>query len=215
MGVTTGIELIQAVEYVLSDEYGADYDKRWTRPELLQWLNDGQRDIVVKVPLANARIVIIQLVAGPQQQLSAAYHRILGPVCNMGVAGGTYGAPITTVSLQTLSDMDSTWLSVTASAIVKHVIPAETLRDFFVYPPVAVGGTYIKLQLSKVPSTMTNNTDAIEIEEAYATALKYFMLQMAFSKDADMNPTASRAAMFGGLYLQALGVAPPGGGGGG
>jgi len=211
VGVTTGIELIQKVEYVLNDEYGEDYDKRWSRAELLEWLNDGQRDIVVKVPLANARIVNVQLVAGPQQQLSAAYYRILGPVCNMGTGGSTYGAPITTTTLQALSGMDSAWLTATASAEVSHVVPSETLRDFFTYPPVATGGTYVKLQLSKVPSTMEDTNDAIEIEEAYATALKYYMLQMAFSKDADVNPTAARAGMFMNMYLQALGIAPPGG----
>lgn len=212
MGVTTCIELIQAVEYVLNDEYGEDYDKRWTRPELLQWLNDGQRDIVVKVPISNAKIVNLALVAGPQQQLSTAYYRILGPICNMGVGGATYGEPITTVSLQTLSGMDSAWLSATAATVVKHVLPSETLRDFFVSPPVATGGTYVKLQVSKVPSVIEDMSDAIEIEEAYSAALKYYMLQMAFSKDADMNPSVARAGMFMQLYLQALGIAPPAGG---
>jgi len=77
---------------------------------------------------------------------------------------------------------------------------------------VDTGGTYIKLQVSKVPSTIEDTSEAIEIEETYSAALKYFMLQMAFSKDADMNPSAARAGMFMQLYLQALGIAPQAGG---
>jgi len=42
---------------------------RWTRAELLSWLNDGMRQIVLIQPSASSTTSVIQLQAGTRQYL--------------------------------------------------------------------------------------------------------------------------------------------------
>ncbi|MDO8310527.1 MAG: hypothetical protein Q7T25_01160, partial [Sideroxyarcus sp.] len=91
---------------------------RWTQDELLRWLNDGQRAIVLERPEATAVNTSVLLVAGTKQTLPALGLRLLDLPRNMGVGGSTPGRAIRLVQREVLDAQLPDWHSMTASVPV-------------------------------------------------------------------------------------------------
>ena len=64
---------------------------RWTRAELLSWLNDGMRQIVLIQPSASSTTDVIALQAGTRQYIPADGWLLLNIYRNMGTNGTTPG----------------------------------------------------------------------------------------------------------------------------
>ena len=60
----------------------------WQVDELVRWLNDGQREIVIQRPDATAAVIALPLVAGFRQALPATAVKLLDIPCN------TDGGPV-------------------------------------------------------------------------------------------------------------------------
>jgi len=70
---------------------------RWPRNQLLDYLNDGQREVVIYRPDASMEDRVVALVdASTRQTLPANGLRLLDVVRNMGTDGATPGAPLLT-----------------------------------------------------------------------------------------------------------------------
>ena len=67
MATITTTSIITKVTTLLQDSTNI----RWTQSELLDWLNDGQREIVMYKPNACVKNVDVTLVAGTKQTLPA------------------------------------------------------------------------------------------------------------------------------------------------
>jgi len=90
MGTVTAGTIISKAATQLIDISGV----RWTRAELLGWLNDGLRQIVVMQPNASATRSAVQLAAGTRQTLPSGGWMLLSVYRNMGTTGTTPGRAV-------------------------------------------------------------------------------------------------------------------------
>lgn len=165
---------------------------RWTRAELLAWLNDGQRDIAVHKPNACVTNTARQLVAGSKQTLAADAVSLVDAVRNLGANGTTPGRAVRLVSREILDSQIPDWHAATPAAEVKHFVYSELdPHTFYVYPP-STGANQLELICTAAPATVSEDA-AIALDDIYANALLDYMLYRAYAKDTEYasNPTAS------------------------
>ncbi len=205
MAVTVG-SIIDRVQSTIQDVTGI----RWPQAELVYWVNDAQREIVLFKPDASAVNATITLVDGTKQDIPGAGNRLLNVIRNMSAAsGGTGKRAIRLVQPEILNAQAPDWHdpSVTGQAahtnIVKHYIyDDQNPRNFYVYPGVS-GNAYIEIVYSKDPDSVTAS-DNINIADIYANAIMDYVLYRAYSKDAEYAANNQRAAQHYQLFLQSV-----------
>ena len=206
MGTISALAVLTKADRVLHNS--DDTLKRWSQTELLGWLSDGQRDIVRRVPAANARPENVLLVSGPEQSLPSGAHRLLRPLWNTGADGATIGRAVTWTNLDDMAASDPDWVAADETDTIQQVMPSESsLGTFFCFPP-ADGTTYFRGIFSFLPVDITDANELIEVDDEYAGALMYYVLFAAFLKDAEESANSARAGSFFTAYMQALGIAP-------
>lgn len=184
MGTVTAQTILNKAAIQLTDIANI----RWTRAELLSWLNDGMRQIVVIQPSASSTTVSKLLSAGTRQTLPADGWLLLQIYRNMGTTGTTPGRAIRIVSREVLDGFNPNWHTDTASAEVKNYIyDVQDQLAFYVYPP-NTGTGYIELNYSAQPANLTSESEVIPIFDIFQQALVDYILFRACSKDAEYAP---------------------------
>jgi len=202
MGTVTAGAIIDKAAKQLTDISGV----RWTRAELLGWLNDGQRQIVLIQPSASNTVASVKLVAGARQQLPADGWLLLGVNCNMGTTGTTPGRSVRVVSRELMDNFDPDWRTATPSAVTKNYLyDIQDQVAFQVYPP-STGTNYLQLNYSAQPANLTVETQTISIFDVYQGSLLDYIMYRACSKDAEYAPGVQLAQMYAGSFAAALGV---------
>lgn len=179
---------------------------RWSQDELLSWLNEGQRALVVMKPNAYVKVEPVQLAAGTKQTLPVDAIVLLDIPRNMGTTGTTVGAPVRATSREFLDVHVPTWHSATASATVKHFMYSlREPRVFYVYPPQPTSGRgYVDLYYSAIPP----NSEAagnLQMDDQYAHPLLNYIMFRAYSKDAEFAANAQLAASYYQQFVQLVG----------
>ena len=90
MATVTVASIVVKVQTILQDVTGI----RWPEAELLGWLNDGQREVVLYKPNAFVTNENLQLVQGTRQDLPASGVQLIDVVRNMGTSGSAPGRAI-------------------------------------------------------------------------------------------------------------------------
>lgn len=178
---------------------------RWTRAELLAWLNDGLRQIVIMQPNATNTVVSLKLVAGTRQKLPSDGWLLLTVNRNMGLDGATPGRATRIISRELLDGFDANWHTAAASDTTKHYL--YDLQDqlaFYVYPP-SKGNNYVELNYSVQPADLTSETQVIPIFPIYQSALVDYILFRACSKDAEYAPGLALAQLYMTTFAAAVG----------
>jgi len=183
---------------------------RWAESELVYWVNDAQREIVLIKPDASATNTTITLATGTKQEIPADGNRLLRVVRNMSAAsGGTGGKAIRIVDEDILDVQTPSWHlpTVTGDAthgtVVKHFVYNEqNPRNFYVYPGVN-GDAYIEIVYSANPAQVTAS-DNIGLPDIYSTAILNYVLYMAFMKDTNYAGNAQRASNHYQLFMAAV-----------
>jgi hypothetical protein len=171
---------------------------RWPQAELLDWLNDGQRDIVLKKPNASVKNSALPLQAGTKQSLPADGVQLIDIVRNLP------GEAIRLVSREILDAQVPNWHSSTASSSVKHYCYSELdLKNFYVWPPNNGNGT-VELIYSAAPANASLN-GVISVDDIYQSVLLDYILYRAWSKDAEYASDPARAAAHYAAFVNALG----------
>lgn len=183
----------------------------WTAAELLDWLNDGQRDIATLVPNATATTTAIQLIAGAKQAAPSDSIRLIAFIRNMGTDGATPGNAVREIEREHLEAYVPGWSSSTADAAVIHAMyDADLDADtFYVYPPQpAVSQGWLELIYSKIPDTIANSTAGtkITIADYYANALLDYVLYRAFDKDSEYGNQNQRSQSHYQAFANAIGA---------
>lgn len=195
MAVTTTAALLSRAAVILQDPTNI----RWPQTELLDWLNDGQREIALFKPNVFVKNVNVQLAAGTKQSLPADGVSLVDVVRNMGTNGSTPGAAIRVVTREILDAQVSGWHSSTANATVKHYVytPLDP-KTFYVYPPQPTGaGTQNNVEIIYVASpTDATLVSTITIDDVYMTALLDYILFRAYTKDAEYANNAQLATAY-------------------
>jgi hypothetical protein len=178
MGTVTAGAIITKAATQLIDIPGV----RWTRAELLGWLNDGLRQIVLMQPNATNTPVVVQLVAGTRQTLPN---------------GSTPGRAVRIISRELLDAFNPDWHSATASAITKNYIyDLQDQTAYYVYPP-STGTNYLEINYSMQPADLTSESQVIPMFDVYQGPLLDYMLFRACTKDAEY----AAGVALGQLYL--------------
>lgn len=185
---------------------------RWTAPEMLKWVNDGQREIVIHKPSANTETRSIPLAAGTRQNVPTDALQIVRVLRNTG------GAAITMVDREIMNIHVPGWGDEAVwppSDTVEHAIYDHSTPEIFDVFPSNTGGGQIDVALSVLPADIPDPVDptsfdsytaTIEIPDSYRTALVDYVLYRAFSKDAEYPDAAQRAAAYFQTFSLAIGV---------
>lgn len=179
MGSIVAQTLIDKAQIVIQDTTAV----RWTETELLGWLNDGQREIVLHRPDAYTKSISHTLtVSETKQTIPTDGIRVIDVVRNLG---GNKSA-IRNIKREILNDQIPDWHSASPSATVQHFTYDD--RDptrFYVYPvqPASNPGS-VELVYSCAPADVAIGA-AIAIPDTFANALIDYMLYRAYQKDVE------------------------------
>jgi hypothetical protein len=201
MPTVTAQQIVDRAEKLIQDETNV----RWPEAELLGWLNDGQREIVLAKPDAYTKNQALQLAAGTKQALPTDGLMLLDVVRNMGTDGTTAGAAIRVVSREVMDAQNPNWHTDTASATVKHYVfdPRDPKR-FYVWPKSA-GTNYVEIMYAAIPADVLIGA-TITLDDIFMGALIDYILYRAYSKDTEYAGNVNRAGTHYQAFANALGL---------
>jgi hypothetical protein len=178
---------------------------RWTRAELLSWINDAQRQIVIMSPNATNKISVVKLNAGTRQAIPSDGWTLLEVVRYMGTTGTKPGRAIRLASREQIDSFNPDWHSDTPAAMPKHYIfDLQDQTAFFVYPP-NTGTGYIEINYSPDPSDLVSESETIKLNNIFETVILDYVLYRACSKDAEYAPGIQLAAGYLSTFMSAMG----------
>jgi hypothetical protein len=197
MATITVSSLLTRVAVILQDPTSI----RWPQVELLDWLNDGQREIALFKPNAFTKNIPKQLIAGTKQTLPTDGVALIDLPRNLGADGLTAGNAVRLVSREILDSQLPGWHASTPAAAAKHFVytPLDP-KTFYVYPPQpATGMGYVEMVYVAAPTDATL-VSTITVDDIYSTALMNFILSRAYAKDAEFAANASLATGYYGQF---------------
>jgi len=189
--------IVSRVQNILQDTAGI----RWLQQEIVDWINDAQREVVLFKPDANAINSVMVLVVGTRQTIPAGGNRLLRVIRNMSaLSGGVGRRAVRIVEREILDAQVPSWHDPTVTgdaahgAVVKHyAYDEQNPTNFYVYPGILTANTaWLEIVYSGDP-TIVIYTDNISIPDIYANAIQDYVLYRAYSKDADYTANQDRA----------------------
>ena len=182
MATVKVIDLIDRAETVLQDTNNT----RWAQAELLGYLNDAQREIVMQRPDAKVTNATLTCAASSKQTLPAGALRLIDVIRNVS------GKAITQIDRKVLDVQNPSWHTGSGNAAVEHFMYDPTdPKNFYVYP-VPTNSVQISIAYSESTSDITignysSSTDTIGLDDTYANAILDYMLYRAYQKDSDFG----------------------------
>lgn len=206
--------IVDRVQIQLQDTTGI----RWPEDELVMWLNDSQREIVLYKPDAGAMNDVVALVQGTRQDIPAVGNRLLRVVRNMGTDDlSAPGRAVRIVSREILDAQYPEWHNATESAkhpetthgsVIKHYCYDEQdPRHFYVFPGIA-GSAWLEIVYSHNPdpvslSSATGSTN-LTIPDIFANAVVDYVMYRAYMKDAEYSANNDRAQTHFALFMSSV-----------
>lgn len=190
------LDILGRARLQLMDDTGI----RWTDAELVKYVNDAQREIVLYKPDAVTRNEDLELSVGTKQALPAASIRLLTVIRN---TLPTNKRSIRPVPRETLDRFKPEWHNETAVEEVQHFIFDELdQKNFYVYPPND-GNGQVEILYTKHPDPVTED-DNLEVADAYANVVLDYVLYRSFAKDASIPSEANRSVSHYQAFMGAL-----------
>lgn len=184
---------------------------RWTAAELVRYLNDGQREIVLYRPDSTATTASLALVAGARQTLPAGACKLLY------IERNSHGKKrvITSPSWRVLVEGDPEWESMNAALEIQHyAYDVRVPNRFLVYPPAAFGAS-VEIAYSAYPvniaepapnTTFEAVTGSISVADIFANPLRDYIVFRALSKDTEFAGNAVLAQARYSAFASAMGI---------
>lgn len=201
----TAADILRRCQTILNDAGG----RHWPTTELIDWLNDGLREITLQSPTAVSKTVIIDLAEGTRQTLDPDYASLIRVNCNVTASGGTVtdrGKEITPIKRATLASHLPGWqnpASLPASTIVDYIIEDSDVPGEFYVVPSNDGNGQIEAVVAKRPTAIAidatspldveSYTSTVDLDDMYLTALVDFVLSKAFAKDTNLAGAMERS----------------------
>jgi hypothetical protein len=158
---------------------------RWTTLELIEWINEAAGALVTLRPSAGARLAVLTLLAGTQQELSDEVVQLLDVVRNLGVDSLTPGRAIRLAERHLFDSADPDWHARAGKSVIKHYIYDDrTPKVFYVYPP-ALAGTKLQASLSVMPALVTTEDDNLGLGAQFESAIINYVVFRAMAKDSE------------------------------
>jgi len=166
---------------------------KWPRSELLGYLNDGQRQIILIAPNSSNATTVVQLIPGSRQTIPIDGWVLLDVYRNMGITGTAPGRAIRITSKEAMDSFNPGWHYDSATSVAKsYMYDIQDQTAFWVYPP-NTGTGYIQLNYAKVPTDLTSETQSISVNDILQTTILDYILFRAFSKEVG-DPAALQVA---------------------
>jgi len=200
MGTVTAGSIIDKATTLLVDQGNT----RWTRPELLSYINLAQRQICVMSPGTNDKLAVIQLTAGTKQSIPADGWKLMDIIRNMGTTGTTPGRAVRLVSRDLVDSIYPNWHSSRANNVVQnYMVDEEDKTSFHVYPP-NTGNGYVEISYAYTPANLTSEAQAIVINDIYEPVILDYVLYRAHSKDAEYAAGIQLASGYLATFMSAF-----------
>ena len=201
MAIITSNEILMRVNKLLNDP---GYT-RWTKDELLNYLNDAQRAIVLRRPDSyTVDIDDFACVKGVKQVLPADALKLIDiPRNAMGKAiRGPYNR-------QVLDDNYDEWYAGnTAQKVELYIYDERNPKTFYVYPGV-VAGVELTLVYSKAPPAIdiasNDSGEVIALDDVYVNAIIEWILYRSYMKDAEYAANPNKSQMHMNAFRSQLG----------
>ena len=201
MSIITSNEILMRVNKLLNDP---GYT-RWPKDELLNYLNDAQRAIVLRRPDSyTVDIDDFACVKGVKQALPADALKLIDiPRNAMGKAiRGPYNR-------QVLDDNYDEWYAGnTAQKVELYIYDERNPKTFYVYPGV-VAGVELTLVYSKAPPAIdvaaNDSGEVIALDDVYVNAIIEWILYRSYMKDAEYAANPNKSQMHMNAFKSQLG----------
>lgn len=185
---------------------------RWPVSELVRYLNDAQREVILYRPDAAVTNASVPLVAGSRQSLPSGGTKLVEVVRN---SAGTKRA-VRMVNREILDAQLPGWHAQTGVTEILHYMydPREP-RVFYVYPPAAAVNAAVEVTYASVPGDILEPADGalytaiagnIGVPDIYGNAVQDYVLYRAYTKDSEYAGNAARAQAHYAAFANALGV---------
>ena len=185
---------------------------RWPVAELVRYLNDGQREIIVHRPDAMVTNASVSLASGTKQSLPANGAKLIDVVRN---SAGNKRA-IRMCAREILDAQSPGWHNLSGvNEIVHFMFDPRDPKVFYVYPPAAASGASVDLVYSALPTDIAEPaagtdfgavTGNISVPDIYSNALQDYVLYRAYTKDSQYAGNEARAQARYAAFANALGI---------
>ena len=183
---------------------------RWPIAELVRYLNDGQREVVLYRPDSMVTNASVALVAGAKQVLPTNGAKLIDVVRNTG----SNKRSVRMTNRAILDTQSPNWYNLTGVTEVLHYMydPRDP-RVFYVYPPAAASGASVEVVYAAYPSDITEPADGalytavtgnISLPDIYGNVLTDYILYRAYTKDSEYAGNAQRAQAHYAAFQAAL-----------
>lgn len=201
MGTITASALLGKAQTILVDTTGI----QWDLPELLGWLNDGQREVLIYKTNAYVVNKAVQLATGTKQGLPIDGIQLIDVTRNMGLDGTHPGRVVRIAMREVLDASLPNWHTARASAECRHYMynPLDP-KHFYCYPPQPTAGQgYVEMVYAATPPDVAQLDNPISLDDIYQNPLIDYVLYRAYSKQTD-GGDAGLAASHYGAFTSAL-----------
>lgn len=183
---------------------------RWPVAELVRYLNDGQREVVLYRPDSMVTNATVTLTAGAKQTLPSNGSKLIDVIRNS--AGNKRSVRMTARNI--LDTQTPSWYNLTGvTEILHYMYDPRDPKVFYVYPPAASTGASVDLVYSAYPSDITEPADGavfsavtgnISLPDIYANILADYIMYRAYTKDTEYAGNAARAQAHYAAFQAAL-----------
>lgn len=183
---------------------------RWPVAELVRYLNDGQREVVLYRPDSMVTNATVTLTAGAKQALPSNGSKLIDVIRNS--AGNKRSVRMTARNI--LDTQTPSWYNLTGvTEILHYMYDPRDPKVFYVYPPAASTGASVDLVYSAYPSDITEPADGaifsavtgnISLPDIYANILADYIMYRAYTKDTEYAGNAARAQAHYAAFQAAL-----------
>ena len=187
---------------------------RWPVAELVRYLNDAQREIVMYRPDAMTTTATWQLSQGSRQTLPANGTKLIDLVRNSTGAR----KPTREVNREILDAQIPNWHTLTPTAEVLHyTYDPRDPRTFYVYPPSngLAGTAMVDVVYSALPTDIVEPADGslysavqgnISVPDIFANTIQDYIMYRLYNKDSEYAGNVARAQAAYASFANALGV---------
>jgi hypothetical protein len=183
---------------------------RWPVAELVRYLNDGQREVVLYRPDAMVTNASVTLVAGAKQSLPTNGAKLIDVIRN--TSNSKRSVRITSRSI--LDTQSPNWYNLTgATEMLHYMYDPRDPRVFYVYPPAAASGASVEVVYAAYPTDIAEPADGalysavtgnISLPDIYGNVLGDYILYRAYTKDSEYAGNAQRAQAHYAAFQAAL-----------
>jgi hypothetical protein len=182
---------------------------RWPVGELVRYLNDAEREIILYRPDAMVKNAAMTCVAGSRQTIPTDGAKLIEVIRNTASKKA-----IRLCNREILDAQIPGWHNLTPVLDAVHFMydPRDP-KTVYLYPPVTAAAS-IDLVYAAVPTPLTEPasgdytavTGNLNVPDIYANAVQNYMLARCYLKDSEYAGNAARAQAHYQMFADSLGV---------